>query len=394
MTPTLLLFAVLVPALFYAALLYAFDVHEREPLWALAMLFAAGALCVPVAGMVEHLIDQLVPFVSAMRRGELAAVRFGCFFGIAPVEELIKLTAVAVLARRSLMNEPVDGVVYAGVTALGFAACEGVLAATHAHPGTVLMRGVLSTPGHLCFSALWGAGLGAVRYWGPGALPAAGASFFASWVAHGTYDYVLIADHGSARGAVVAVLSAAGVVTAVLFRALLGASPFRGVAPRKGRCAACRHPYPAQARFCARCGMRLVVWVAPPLPLGFAATLLGFASQGLVLVSGSVLLARLHEESTGELWSFALRTPSLRTLLGALVVAGGALTAGLCARAHRGRFARLEALLATSLVVLAALLFLALTDPTSLIPALWLVPLALAVSAVAAGRAGESTQRD
>ncbi len=393
MTLTLLLLAVLVPALFYAALLYAFDVHEREPLWALAMLFAAGAACVPLAGLAEHLVDQLVPFVSGMRKGQIEAVRFGCFLGIAPVEELIKLAAVALLARRSLMNEPVDGVVYAGVTALGFAACEGVLAATHAHPGTVLMRGVLSTPGHLCFSALWGAGLGAVRYWGVGALPAAAAAFVASCVAHGTYDYVLIADHGSARGAVVAVLSAAGVVTAVLFRALLSASPFRGVAPRKGRCAACRHPYPAQARFCARCGMRLVVWIGPPLPVGFASTLLGFASQGLVLVSGSALLARLHEESAGELWSFALRSPSLRTLLAALLVAGGALTAGLCARAHRGRFARLEALLATSLVVLAALLFLALTDPHSLIPALWLVPLALAVAAVSAGRSGEGAQK-
>jgi hypothetical protein len=206
-------------------------------------------------------------------------------------------------------------------------------------------------------------------------------------VAHGTYDYVLIADQGSARGAVVAVLSAAGVVTAVLFRALLRASPFRGVTPRKGRCPACRHPYPARARFCARCGLRLVVWVAPPVPLGFTATLLGFGSQGLVLVSGSVLLARLHRESAGELWSFALRTPSLRTVLAVVLVAGGALSAGLCARAQRGRFARLEALLATSLVVLAALLFLALTDPHSLLPALWFALLALLVSALSAGPA-------
>lgn len=388
----LLLAAVLVPALSYAALLYLFDVHEREPLWALALLFVAGCVCVPVAGAVERWVDGVVPFLSAMREGDVAATRFGCFLVIAPAEELTKLVLVALLARKRLMDEPVDGVVYAGTLALGFATAEGVLTGKSFGLTTVALRGVLATPAHLCFAALWGAGLGALRYWGRSMLPAALLAVLASLVAHGTYDYLLIVDQGRARGAVVAVFAVSGLATAVLFRVLLRASPYRLVTARAGSCASCGKRHGVRVRFCAGCGALLVPVVEPPLPLGFAATSLGFAAQGVILVSGTVLTARLFGESAPHLWLGALQSPSLRTLCVVGFLALGALATGLCVRAYRGRFPTLEAALSTSLVLLCALLFLALTEPRSLLSALWLVPVSLGVSVLAARATSEPSE--
>lgn len=383
MTSALVLVAVLVPALAYGALLYVFDVHEREPLPALLLMFAVGALCVPVALYVEIALDGLLPFLDGMRAGRRGAVLLGCFVVIAPVEELLKLGAVYLAARR-FMNEPVDGVVYAGTAALGFAAAEGVWAGRDASGSVLLLRALLAMPGHLCFSALWGAGLGALQFWGRPMWPAALVSLCASLLAHGTYDFVLIDEGGKSRSAVVAVLIASGVLASVLFRTLLVASPFRRLPLKPGACTTCRRPHAARARFCAGCGAALVESATPVLPIGFVSTLLSFVAQILLLFSGSVLAAKLLGGSAHGLWDQALAAPSAYTAAVWLVVGSGALISGSLAAGWGGRHAVLEALLASALCVLCTMLFVALAHPQHLLRAVTLIPLSLGASAAAA----------
>ena len=374
--------SVLVPALFYGALLYVFDVHEREPLRVLALVFVLGALCVPLCLVAERGVDQVLPYLAGMRAGVRGDVLVGAFLVVSPIEELSKLLAVLVGARR-FIDEPVDGVVYAGTAALGFASAEGLMAVQGPLDATVVWRALLSMPGHLCFSALWGAGLGALLFWGRRLLPAALVAWCAALLAHGTYDFVLIFDGGRHRGGVVAVLVVAALVAVVLFRALLSASPFRKIPERSGLCPTCERPYLAHARFCAGCGTALSVQITPPLPLGFVSTLLAFVAQALVVVVGSVLFAALLHESAHSLWNGALSAPSGRTALVWLLVILGAVTAAGLSASFGGRHALLEVLLASLLCVLCTMLFVALVHPEHVLRALGLVPLSLGAASSA-----------
>ena len=69
--------------------------------------------------------------------------------------------------RRSVFDEPIDGIVYAVTAALGFAALENfaylfaVYSETLALPLELsLLRAVLSVPGHALMSSMWGYALG------------------------------------------------------------------------------------------------------------------------------------------------------------------------------------------------------------------------------------------
>lgn len=372
---------VFLPALAYGALLYVYDHHEREPLWALLLLFTAGALCVPAAGQIEAGLDRVVPFLAGMRGAHEPSIRLGCFFVIAPVEEGLKLAVTALLARRTLMNEPVDGIVYAGMAALGFASAEGVAASLGGGHGVLPLRAVLSMPAHLGFSALWGAGLGAYRYWGR---PVAGpflVSLAASVAAHGGYDYLLLVHGGRERGAVVALLSLTLVLAALAFRTLLVTSPFRDATPREGSCASCARPHMALARFCAGCGHALRTPSAPRLPLAFAPTVWAFGASFTVGCALLVLSARYQDVAFREL--------AARTALGSDQAFGALLTAmlstsafcGLLAGALPGRHAVLESLVGNCLLLLSAFVWLSLEGPAAMLRLWPAVPLALALSA-------------
>src|SRR4051812_45471957 len=108
------LLALLVPALAYASLIYLLDLHEREPPWALALAFVLGSLAAPLALSAERALLSRLPGLDP---GFASNLQLSCFMVIGPVEELTKLAITLLFARRALMNEPVDGVVYAGFVA-------------------------------------------------------------------------------------------------------------------------------------------------------------------------------------------------------------------------------------------------------------------------------------
>src|SRR5688500_3874517 len=111
------LLALLVPTLAYASLIYLLDLHEREPTWALALAFVLGGLAAPLTLAAERLalsgLPTLAPTLSST-----ANLQWSCFLVIGPLEEAAKFAVTLLFARRLLMNEPVDGVVYAGFVSL------------------------------------------------------------------------------------------------------------------------------------------------------------------------------------------------------------------------------------------------------------------------------------
>lgn len=104
--------------LLFGAMVYRYDMHEREPWWMLIAAACAGALMMWGAFELELFIQDLA---DASDQSLLKAAMAGTF------EELAKLAvpmAVLLLIRKHF-NDPMDGLVYGSLAGLGAALFEG-----------------------------------------------------------------------------------------------------------------------------------------------------------------------------------------------------------------------------------------------------------------------------
>lgn len=151
-----------VPAFFYILPLMMIDRYDPEPPWALAIAFAWGAL---VAVLFSATVNDAVGAVL----GDTAAGVIS-----APVfEEGSKGLGVVlflVFLRREF-DDILDGIVYAGTIALGFATVENVLyygrglleGGSDLLIALFIMRGILSPFAHVTFTSMTGIGCGISR---------------------------------------------------------------------------------------------------------------------------------------------------------------------------------------------------------------------------------------
>lgn len=114
------------PMALYAWLLFSLDRYEKEPLPLLLGVFSWGAIIAAGSAFIINSISSLGVFL--LTRSDLAT-QLTVSGLIAPVaEESLKGAAVLLifLAFRSEFDSPLDGIIYAGITALGFAATENI----------------------------------------------------------------------------------------------------------------------------------------------------------------------------------------------------------------------------------------------------------------------------
>ncbi len=161
MEVVLLFAAGFAPGAFWLWYFYRKDRYEREPHGLVLRTAFFGVLCAIPVTFIE------MPFENFF----IAAVI------VAPiVEEFAKFAVVRwTIYDNPEFDEPMDGVVYAAAAALGFASIENVgYIAEHyfdkgmgAASGVFVARAVLSVPGHVLFSSLWGYALGRAKFQPP-----------------------------------------------------------------------------------------------------------------------------------------------------------------------------------------------------------------------------------
>ncbi len=151
-----------VPACIYILPLIWLDRYDPEPPWLLAMAFAWGAL---FAVIVSFIINTIIGTFGGPILGAVVS---------APIFEEgskgIGLVLLLIFFRREF-DDILDGIVYAGVIALGFATVENVLyygrgllmGGGEGLAITFFMRGVLSPFAHVTFTAMIGIGCGIAR---------------------------------------------------------------------------------------------------------------------------------------------------------------------------------------------------------------------------------------
>ncbi|MCE5298755.1 MAG: PrsW family glutamic-type intramembrane protease [Methanoregulaceae archaeon] len=148
------------PAAFWLWYFYNKDRYEPEPLSWILMVYVLGiAVTIPVA-FIEGVIGEVLP-------------EFLIVVMVAPVvEESGKYLVVRKTVYESgEFDEPVDGIIYAAAAGLGFATLENVIYVFSALETSLflalqtgLVRALISVPGHVLFSAMWGYALGKARF--------------------------------------------------------------------------------------------------------------------------------------------------------------------------------------------------------------------------------------
>lgn len=162
-------FVAFIPAMFYLLPLIWLDRYDPEPLWLLALAFAWGAL---VAVIVSFIINTVIGTAAGMVDPALGVIASAVVS--APIFEEgskgLGLLILLIFFRREF-DDILDGIVYAGVIALGFATVENVLyygrgIATGGAPGLMVLfvlRGIMSPFAHVTFTAMTGIGCGIAR---------------------------------------------------------------------------------------------------------------------------------------------------------------------------------------------------------------------------------------
>jgi RsiW-degrading membrane proteinase PrsW (M82 family) len=176
--PVAAIFAAVVAFVFVTLYLLPFmflDRYDPEPIWLLALAFAWGALVAVLFSIVANTLFAIVTAIIAIVIGlppELgnvaAAVISAPFF-----EEGSKGVGLLILLIffRRYFDDILDGIVFAGVIALGFATVENVLyygrginsGGAFGLALLFFMRGILSPFAHATFTSLTGIGCGIAR---------------------------------------------------------------------------------------------------------------------------------------------------------------------------------------------------------------------------------------
>jgi RsiW-degrading membrane proteinase PrsW (M82 family) len=150
------------PAMFYLLPLIWLDRYDPEPMWLLALAFAWGAL---VAVIVSFIINTVIGAFFGQEVGAVVS---------APVFEEgskgLGLILLLVFMRR-YFDDILDGIVFAGTIALGFATVENVIyygrgileGGSDALVVLFVLRGIMSPFAHVTFTSMTGIGCGISR---------------------------------------------------------------------------------------------------------------------------------------------------------------------------------------------------------------------------------------
>jgi RsiW-degrading membrane proteinase PrsW (M82 family) len=161
-----------VPMFVFAAFVYWLDRYEKEPKLLLGAAFLWGVI---IAGGGAYILNTVFGISIYMLTGSMAAADFSTTSIAAPIiEEALKGMAVLVvfLMFRKEFDSVLDGIVYGGITAMGFAAIENTLyiyrngfqeAGWAGFWALVIVRVLLVGWMHPFFTAFTGIGLAVAR---------------------------------------------------------------------------------------------------------------------------------------------------------------------------------------------------------------------------------------
>lgn len=193
MQTILVLIAALAPVAVLIYYIYRRDKYQKEPVKELLKAFGLGIMSVFASLIIS------TPLGSMGLYGNEPSTLWGAlstsFFGAAVPEEITKFLMFWLLVRKNrFFDERMDGIVYASVVSLGFAAVENIMYLVSNYESWLavgISRALFSVPAHFFFGVLMGYYYSLYRFC-PSESKAYGWLILgAPIIAHGLFDTVL-----------------------------------------------------------------------------------------------------------------------------------------------------------------------------------------------------------
>ena len=184
-----ILISALAPIAAVIIYIYIKDKYEKEPKRLLIACFLfGGVVSIFLTTILYLLFDFILPLPDKYNIIEQFA---RAFFIVALTEEFSKYVIVRYFAQtRKAFNEPFDGIIYAVMVSMGFAAVENIFYVIEGGLQAALLRAFTAVPAHATFGILMGYFMGKAKFFDnrvrDNLLGLALAILF-----HGAYDFFL-----------------------------------------------------------------------------------------------------------------------------------------------------------------------------------------------------------
>jgi RsiW-degrading membrane proteinase PrsW (M82 family)/ribosomal protein S18 acetylase RimI-like enzyme len=187
----LLLSLAIAPGLAICIYIFYRDNHDKEPALNLLLSFFWGMLTIIPALVLELAADGLTDL-------SITGIIINAFVFVALIEEFSKYLALRLYAfRRRSFDEPLDGIIYSVMVAMGFATVENVFYAIEFGMSTAMLRMFTAVPAHATFGILMGYYVGKAKFDFVKRKTLLIKGVLAATIAHGFYDAFLFMNENT-----------------------------------------------------------------------------------------------------------------------------------------------------------------------------------------------------
>lgn len=189
MSSILLIILAIVPGVLIGYLIYRSDLYEKESPLPLSICFGLGVLSAFPALKLEEWGDRM-----GIQEGQnFWMLILLAFVVVALSEELMKfIVLIAYPFQKSFFNEPMDGIIYAGMIGMGFATIENIFYATQFGTGTTIVRAFTAVPAHGIFAIVMGYYIGLAKMDKTKRTQYLVKGLGIAVLIHGTYDFFIL----------------------------------------------------------------------------------------------------------------------------------------------------------------------------------------------------------
>ncbi|MEC3908568.1 PrsW family glutamic-type intramembrane protease [Tamlana sp. 2201CG12-4] len=172
--------------------IYFKDKYEKEPKRLLVLNFLLGAIVsIIITTIIYYVFDFILPLPN---HTSILQQFIKAFLVVGFTEEFSKYIIVRYVAQNyKAFNEPLDGIVYAVMVSMGFAATENIFYVLEGGYATALARAFTAIPAHATFGILMGYFMGKAKF-SNNRISLNLTGLFLAILFHGSYDFFLFID--------------------------------------------------------------------------------------------------------------------------------------------------------------------------------------------------------
>lgn len=188
-----LLITAIAPIFVIIIYIYVKDKYEKEPKRLLLLSFISGAIVsILITTILYSGFDVLLPLKNHY---SITQQFIKAFVVVGLTEEFSKYIIVRYVSQpRRAFNEPFDGIIYAVMVSMGFAATENIMYVLQGGYHVAIIRAFSAVPAHATFAIIMGYFMGKAKFSNHMAKLNLTGLFLAVFL-HGTYDFFLFVDY-------------------------------------------------------------------------------------------------------------------------------------------------------------------------------------------------------